>query len=317
MHPRLPLPLLVAVFIASVSMPQSYAAIVHSTTPDSLYLAEGGRHEWVGFMEGADSSGVTKFQQSGVLVHPNFVITTIHGLLENDSDRSSLLSNLRFGFGSNYVNDRQQVQNVAEVFLHPGYVDLGNGNDLALLRFDNPFQNIAPVERFRGDISNLAESDVYHAGYGLTGNFGSPLIEDGNKRGGVGARLTQGNIRVIGDFLTSRFEPDPNRFSFRDLGIGNALGDSGGFFGTKNNGAYELLAVNSIVLTGGLGITNIGSTLDNVWIDNTIATSVPEPSSLLLLVTFALFVLSSRRKHFRGRSAKLECVDGNGIKSLA
>lgn len=307
--------------MALASWSSSLAALVHSVTPDEQYTSFGASLGFVGYQE-IDDGGGFQIRGSVSLVDVgdgkvgHWAIGAAHTSIQTQNDRTSVYNSYRVGFANNF-NTPSATYVADEIFIHPDYSDLPDGPDQALLYFETPILSVVPVKIFQGDYATLIGSDATQAGYGATGNEIDGFTgTDGNKRAGVNVLSNLGYVGVP-DLVASRFR-SPTSSTFRDLGILSGFGDSGGFYGIENTGTLEIIGVNSLAFNNSYnGGISVASLIDREWVSSVAASkSVPEPSFLAVFLIGGVFLLS-RRKHPHRRSAKLECVDGNGIKSLA
>lgn len=304
--------------MALASWSSSFAALIHSITPDEQYTALGASLGFVGYQEVDDGSGF-RVRGSASLVDlgdgnvGHWILGAAHTSVQIETDRTSTYNNYRFGFSNNF-NNPGQTYVADEVFINPNYGGLGSGPDLALFWFDDKIENIDPVKIYQGNPSDLIGQDAFIAGYGSTGNNETGFTGvDGNKRAGInridGVSLgfARSEFRTFGSFRSN------------SMGSLTGVGDSGGFYGVLNSGELELVGVNSLSFGNGYGGVGSASLIDPVFlsdISSLKSTAGPEPSFLAAFFIGGIFLLI-RRKHPHRRSAKLECVDGNGIKSLA
>lgn len=135
--------------------------------------AEQGQFPWMAcmYLLGEPACG-------GVLVHPEWVLTAAHCLLDEDLEIFSMRINSINAYGDLNPNGGAQ-RDIAEVHIHPEYnFDelIGQHVDLALFRLSEPVNGIPPINLPTGlDPSLLYESwsPVHLAGWGL-------VVEDGN-----------------------------------------------------------------------------------------------------------------------------------------
>ncbi len=134
------------------------AAFMHnaSTTPESAYLEFADMYPSVGWLVAQDSTGTQVKRSSGVLIDSgdwgSLVATSAHGTLSNNADPSSILSSVQFGLGPNLFSDPGESYFADEVFIAPGYINIENGPDVALLYFDEQFVSAAPSEIYTGSL---------------------------------------------------------------------------------------------------------------------------------------------------------------------
>jgi secreted trypsin-like serine protease len=139
--------------------------------------AEQGQFPWMAcmYLLGDPACG-------GVLVHPEWVLTAAHCLLDEDLEILSMRVNSINAYGD--LNpDGGAERNIAEVHIHPEYnFDelVGQHVDLALFKLSEPITNIAPITLPYGqDAAQIYESwsPVNLAGWGfvlVNGNNTNP-----------------------------------------------------------------------------------------------------------------------------------------------
>ncbi len=293
MHPRTLLPVSFAITLALASWSSSFAALIHSVTPDEQYTALGASLGFVGYQEVDDGSGF-RFGGSASLVDlgdgnvGHWILGAAHTSVQIETDRTSTYDSYRFGFSSNF-NTPGQTYVADEIFIHPNYGGLQNGPDLALFWFDDKIENIDPVKIYQGNPSDLIGQDAYLAGYGSTGNNETGFTGiDGNKRAGIN--------RLDDIFLgqaSSTFRPFGS-FRSNPLGLLTGPGDSGGFYGVLNSNELELVGVHAVGFGNGYGGVGSASLVDPVFlsdISSLKSTAVPEPSFLAVFFIGGTFLL--------------------------
>lgn len=97
----------------------------------------------------------------GSVLSPSWILTAAH-CVTNPSP-----SKVRVGYGNSKFNDLNWVR-VKEVFPHPEYIKASLGNDIALLKLEQPIQALA-----RSD-SNVSKVQL------VGGKVSTPLTENGN-----------------------------------------------------------------------------------------------------------------------------------------
>lgn len=135
--------------------------------------AEQGQFPWMAcmYLLGEPACG-------GVLVHPEWVLTAAHCLLDEDLEIFSMRINSIDAYGDLNPNGGAE-RDISEVHIHPEYnFDelIGQHVDLALFRLAEPVNDVTPITLPTGlDIATLYESwsPVHVAGWGL-------VVEDGN-----------------------------------------------------------------------------------------------------------------------------------------
>ncbi len=248
----------------------------------------------VGYVTGTNSGGTNFFRQSVTMLDSHWGITSAHGLLEVDTDLSSMYSNLAVGLGTNMFTSPGEVLGVTQAFINPNY-QVDNGYDVALLYFDNPFATANPVSIFTGDIQVGMESDI--AGFGRLQQVNDfNLTLTGDLRAGNNV-IDEVPYTFLGpDYVSTRLRS--SSFSnYRPLGMGGTSGDSGG--GLFING--EIAAVTAFQaanpFSGAFTGYNVITPGINSWISETRGTTaVPEPSSIILFAIGGTVAALRRRK---------------------
>jgi len=286
-----------AVLVCMCSLAGSASAGLILTGNDPAHIALGSQFGAVGWVEGTNSSNQAAFRQSNTLINPNWSVASRHGVLENDADGNSLYSNIRVGFGGNYINNQGENRLVSNVFLHPT-------KDIALFKFDIAFTSVTPMDRHTGFVTNGTEG--YTVGLGRLQFRNDPASTfTGDRRAGFDV------VDGVNPFETENFSTtfnassSPNR---RPLEMGTRSGDSGGAFILGNSLLpTNFLAgiIDSGTFSNSFGTESYYTRLDNEWIDLTIAantTAVPEPTSIILFSTGIGIVIRRARK-----KSKVKC----------
>jgi hypothetical protein len=269
------------------------AGLMRADVPDSAYLAyaQDPAYQASGWFGRYDANGDLSSFASGVAIAGRWVVTAGHVVDD------LIYSGFRFGVGSNALTDPGNSWAVSEVFLYPGYEGGWGGtkDDIALCLLESPIQGIVPTERFYG--TDQIGTHVSIVGHGAPATpITGVLPDDGNERGGENfiSRIGSSNIGVSNKYLIIDFSPVSSPWETLPLEITGTSGDSGGGW---YNDLGELVALSNFEwanssLTGGIRISQY-----NDWIDTTIAqnTTVPEPSSLMIL-TSLLGTLAASRK---------------------
>ncbi|TWU37468.1 Trypsin [Novipirellula aureliae] len=271
------------------------AGLVHSLDPDYVdsngqgYLDRAALHPYVGFMEGLNS-GTVDGHASWNWIDAHWGLMSAHQIVDNS--RNYLFDSYDFGLGSNYLTNRgSEIRAAAEFFIHPSYNAVGNGYDLALIRFDSPFASITPVSLFTGTVAVGMESDI--VGYGLAMEVESTeRLQTGNKM--AGNNLIR-SLDVFPGYAQTTFDR-PGHSQYRELGMGGLPGDSGGSLIVGD----ELAGISSFTSTRDTyGRSTYYSLIDLDWVSTTMAShpsAVPEPSSLLFLLAAAPTIAFVRKR---------------------
>lgn len=269
------------------------AGLMHnaSTTPESAYLEFAELYPSVGWMSSSIGGTEAGFS-SGVLIAPNWVITSGHGVLEVDSDPTSFRDTYEVGFGSNFFSDPGESQFADEVFLNPRYGGVESGADIALLYFEDPFTSITPANLFTG--TDVVGSTYDFVGYGVPGTPQTGLQTADRERRAGQMTTTSINSPSTG-YLRSRFD-QPGFPLFLELGIQGTRGDSGG--GWFIDGMLAAITSDAGTARYGGDTTGFRLSLELDWISETQAsrTEVPEPATAAMLLMGAPFLSRYRKR---------------------
>ena len=277
-----------AVLVCMCSLAGSASAGLMLPGNDPAHIALGSQFGAVGWVEGTNSSNQTAFRQSNTLINPNWSVASLHGVLENDADRNSLYSNIRVGFGGNYINNQGENRLVSNVFLHPT-------KDIALFKFDIAFTSVTPMDRHTGFVTNGTEG--YTVGFGRLQYVNDPVSTfTGDRRAGFD--VVDGINLFEPDNFKTRFD-FAGQGNFRPLEMGGRNGDSGGPWVLANLGLpTNFLAgiIDSGNLMNGFGTnsfyTRVGDEIN--WINS--VTSVPEPTSITLTAIGFVYLVRRRSR---------------------
>ena len=292
---------LLAAFIIAAT-PIGYGEDAHAIgmhnsniTPQSAYLEYAQLFPSVGFLFAYD--GVTPVDfSSGVLIDPHWVLTAGHSVVHENT--TNFFDDYLFGLGANSSTLAEEYQFADEVFLHPDYAGPEAGVDLALLYFETPFVSTAPADIYSaqvqvGDVASIV-------GYGRPGTPATGTqAADGVKR--AGENIIE-SVTVSDDYLFYRFR-SPQEANFSQLGSLALPGDSGGGWFIETSNGFELAGITS----GGSGTgaifyglrssaVQILPNLDFIQATIDSKTSVPEPTSALLLAVGIPFVSRMRKR---------------------
>ena len=125
----------------------------------------------------------------GSLISPSWVLSAAH-CFEGDSGRPE---NVRVMHGSQSLSDGGQSRAVAQVIVHEDYRGIDSGNDIALLRLDEPFA----VAWGRGQIAQLQNLQLERA-FGFTG--ACAVVTGWGSLDGAGSypdRLQAVDVRIV------------------------------------------------------------------------------------------------------------------------
>lgn len=276
----------------TITVQKAHAIGTHNSnvTPASAYTEFAEMFPGVGFLFTYENGVATDFS-SGVGIGPvnqdggfNWVLTSGHGVLINDSNPTSFYDDYLFGLGANSSTGAEEFLFADEVFLSPGFTGIEQGVDLALLYFEDGFTSAAPAEIYQGEVQAGDVASI--VGYGQTGTPSTGAqTPDGVKR------ASQNIVEFTDSPAPGYFEyffSDQNDSNFLSLGGQTMPGDSGGGWFIEDDSSFYLAGITS----GGSPTARYGSlssayeiNLSSAWINDTIAskTAVPEPASALLL----------------------------------
>lgn len=290
------------------------AIVIRADRSDSQYLdlAKSSAYASVGRFDGATSA--FGFIASGTLIAPDWVLTAGHVVDQATS--------LNFSIGGSTYAANQMVAN-------PSWNgDLLAGYDIALVHLSKSVPGITPAKRYTGNMERGVTTTM--VGYGMTGNglTGSTGL-DGNKRAAQNVIDQYQNSRLmLADFDNPKNRSDSSMGSSTALTLEGMIapGDSGGgMFITSGKNTY-LAGVTSFAgafdgqvnsdygdLGGFTRVSAFNAWIDSVMSSYTAAMSstvaqnatgsvmatmspVPEPSSLVLLLSGALALFAWRRR---------------------
>ena len=296
--------LLGACIIAAVllgSGRNAHAALMHNSniTPGSAYLEFADLFPSVGWLSAQNAALIEQEGSSGTLIDSgdwgSLVLTSAHGLLSNNANPNSLFAEFQFGLGPNALTDLGENYYADQVFIHPDYVNVESGPDMALLYFSEQFTSAAPAELFTGTDTVGAVYDI--VGYGIPGTPATGLQAfDGEKRAGQTKTISINSPSA--GYLRGRFDQlgFPN---FLELGIQGTPGDSGGAWFL--NGLLAGITSDASSPRYGGNTTASRVSLELNWIDEVKAAvqPVPEPASSALLLSGIAILGGMRRRQTR------------------
>jgi hypothetical protein len=275
---------------------QAKAITIRHDVPDSSYVSLAELYPSVGrFSVGT----------AGTLIGSQWVLTAAHVAV----DLNVVSSTFAVGGVSFALTD---------VIIHPDYVSVASGNDLALVRLQDPVLNVTPSAYYNGvlELSQIGTSVGFGAsGTGLTGSTGPSGIKRGMQNTidlfGDGTALLP-RTTFLSDFDNPNpLVPDSTTGSPVPLGLEGlvALGDSGGGVFIDLGSGPLLAGVHSYTLAPLDGGVNsdygdlMGSTRVSLY-DGFIQLTmqqVPEPSTRILgtMALALVFLLRRSRPHLK------------------
>ena len=294
-----------AVLLSLAPLPSAHAILAGGefdlpADSPSNRLDTQGTFNFVGALK--ISSGGYLYRGSASALSPHWVLTAGHNVDCNDDGLVDDELGVSFqlpGYGS-YAASSYSI--------HPDFTGFGNPSiqhDLSLLYFDDPLPNLLfPILGNTLSLSDIAVLVGYgRSGYGSYGYSTDASLTD--------RRVGYNVVDMLDDFLFRYDFDSPDTFGQIDGSLGNDLetiigpGDSGGSLLVGNS----LVGVNTFTEGyGGLfGDYGGGIALNNEWgwIGETTGLTVPEPSSVLLLIMGSgglVFYRRSKRRQHKNRS---------------
>ncbi len=289
-----------AVFAAVVvpllaQRPQASACIMLDEVPENEYLSYAAdpmfesagciyaNYETNGWLRG-----------SGVLIHPEWVLTAGHNLVWWIDP----VSEVRFYTGTD-IGEADHIVCADAWFVHPDWIpgtqEGGTGVDLGLIHLSEPITDITCAEVFHGE--DERGTLLHMAGYGKYGWASTgPVDLDYLRRGwdNIAADFggDPGFLLVESQYWLAEFGGVEGNLPLEGHG---APGDSGSGCFAYIDGRYQLVGINAFAWGGfGLGSETgaIRTSLYTDWVD----TYVPEPVAALLFAAAAPWILCRRRK---------------------
>lgn len=190
------------------------------------------------------------------IISRNFAITAAHCSVEKkersfimrlltrgswhvrDASRLSLVA----GEYDKSVNEgTEQERRIAEIIVHPGYEDLLNNRDIALMRLEEPFE-------FRDEVSPVcvADQDYDEDDYCMATGWG--LTQDRDISNDI---LREAHLPLLDratcskDYGSSLFTENMMCAGFQSGGVDTCQGDSGGPLVCSQDGAWSLVGLTS------------------------------------------------------------------------
>lgn len=256
-----------------------------------------------------DAAGRFSNDQSGTLIAPNWVLGSAH-----------------VGFPANFIASDGTIVAVTQRIVFPGDASPSNandGNDYALYQLAAPINSVSIAQLHDPTATGVTYTDLLTDIVGLTavytaggetgnGNVGVPFAQTGTRQILAGTNIIDstgvnfGN-GIIANIAVSDFDSPgtfgPDQDPGTNLEIGIVRRDSGGglWVDLGNGQGPVLIGVHSSVtdpedndIFGEYGQKNF-STVFTTDAYNWINATVPEPTSLALLLTGGLMVLRRRR----------------------
>jgi len=243
-----------------------------------------------GYIEIFDGNGGSSLGGSGVLIHPEWVVTAGHVLLDGGTTR---FPQVGFSTNNNFFETPTNVVMAQDFFEFPGYNDditSGGGVDLGLIHLSQPIFDVVPAVIGTSVIGD----HIYTSGFGRPGVQFSELPADGIMRAGeneiddYGWQLAGSTDYYLTDYETGGFGISPLPREWQA-----SPGDSGGGW---YNDAGELIAVGAFgrgaTVSGGIRLD-----LFEDWIYSHVP--VPEPGTGIL-TGLGLAALSRHRRNRDG-----------------
>ena len=239
----------------------------------------------VGWVSAFDSS-TRYFSGCGVLINSEWVLTVGHVA-------TTATGSYNYGFSLNsstHGTTSNEVIMADAVFTYPGYVaDSWGGtvDDIALMHLSSAITGVTAATLYTGSNADLVGTQVYTSGYGIPGTASDGFGGfDGIKRAGenIVSELGSSTYAAGEQYLITEF----NVGSGEPLEWQATAGDSGGGWFIAKDGNTYLVGLGDFAyddfISGAISVSPYAAS-----INETIASlSVPEPSSLLLLVTLGI-----------------------------
>jgi hypothetical protein len=262
-------------------------AVMRLDVPSSEYeaFALDPMFASVGWLAGTGSEGWT-VAGSGVLIAPDWVLTSAHVIMRGDF---SGFSNMAFSLSTSIYTDPPHYVFADAWYPYPGYSDTrsGHGVDLGLIHLSQPILDVAPAVLFSGE--DERGTLMYMAGYGQPGTYHTGLQPfDGIKRAGSNVAEKFGDDPP---HTTAQNQYWMSAFTLYDLNYQplewqSSPGDSGGAWFADIDGQMRLVGINNGVYGDyGNGYSfALRTSLYNDWITTTIATHSPAPLGVTVAI---------------------------------
>lgn len=278
-------------FMLAVGQKDARAGLILSMTNDPTHIAWADDRDYVlPLFRGSDFSNLAFAGGMTVIDDGQWGLFTRHQALQNYSDVNSVYNAIGVKAVRN-ANDSGPVIKVSDVFVF-------EDRDMTLVRFENPIAGITPIQRYRGEVTVGMEG--YITGYGDRQVVNDPnVVFTGDRRTGFDV-VQEAGASIFVTRINRGFDPN-----FRQYEIGGRTGSSGGSFEVvdlnfPNNQLGGITYATTSTNFSGFGTGTFYAKLPNDRIDaiQSSYTSVPEPSSIILVASSLLLGLSriSRKK---------------------
>lgn len=172
---------------------------------------------------------------TGSLISENFVLTAAHCVPEDGDVKSMFISTYQGCDRWHFNWDFRNKYPVKRIIRHPGYGDVTNGNDIALLELKSPVKGVTPICLPKRSVNRF--SNLVVAGWGMVGR-GLEKVDS--------KCLNEVELAVVGDWTCVRHYGVPsNRVMCAGGKTGVCQGDSGGPLMTRVNGLVFQAGVTS------------------------------------------------------------------------
>jgi len=281
----------VAIAILASASPAKAGIIVAGTEQDHLTMATDPMFQSVGWLRGVNSSGGF-IAGSGVLISPEWILTAAH-VVDNGWD------SVAFSLDA-YAGDPGRTLHATDgIYMYPGFVSdggAGTNNDIALVHLSVPILGIVPADIYLGDVP--LGTHAYWSGYGKLGYYPSGETNNaGYKRGGENVidRIGWSLLGIQEQYLLADFGPAWGTETL-PLEMGGSNGDSGSGWFADINGHLQLIGLATFIRGDFDNTGIIRPAMYSSWINEVTGTSVPEPSSALMMLMVVPFLKTRMRR---------------------
>lgn len=295
--------LLTVFLLTLMAVSTSHAQFVHNGNLEAnrlhyeQYAVQNGGHS-IGLAYNFPSG--TPFVASGGLLG-NFWSETDQrfytwgaSVAHNFRQGSQFSTNHRVLTGTNFLTNPGEEYTVAEYFLHPGYVNIGNNSpDVALFRLDValPISNITVAPVNLGDV-------ITYAGFGRPGTPATGMLPHDGFGRAFDTTISHFGWAGTADFYARGSFLPPGDPGFLPLGGFGTSGTSGAF-GYNELGELTILA--ALASSGSPGYfddtygVHINDPVIWGWWNSTLPPAVPAPGALALFGVGAMLAGLRRR----------------------